>query len=886
MPKENGKKLNAFLGAWVTAAGRHAAAVVAAALIFSALVLYYLFTGHLGIITDDANLLSGRLHYLQVQRAFNRAFPQLNDTIVMVIDGQTPDLAIDAREKLAARLVTQKKLFTSVYVPGGEAFFQKNGLLYLSVSDLQSLTDHLATVQPLLAELIRHDNLKGLFDLLSQAVKAHQDGQKIDLQPVFSKIADAAAALLANRFYRLSWIELMNGHALKKASRRQFMIVQTVPDYSSLLPGRRAMHAIRKTVKALHLDSAHGVQVRLTGSVAMAFEEFQSVMRGAKLAGILSFVMVGIVIFIGLRSPKMVLATVITLLVGLIWTAGFAALAVGHLNMISVAFAVLFIGLGVDYAIHFCLRYRELLQSGENPVPAMRQTAESVGSSLVLCAVTTAIGFFAFIPTDFSGVGELGLISGCGMFIGLAATLTLLPALFSVLRFDLPPAPSATAVPDKQSLLGFFCTHAKAVKIGALLAAVGAAILLPQIRFDRNPLDLRNPASESVATFRQLLKQSDNSPWSLKVLAANEAQAESIIRRVKGLKSVKRAICINAFVPPNQSQKLNIIDDLSYIAGPVITEAAPRQKDPGDAARIQALQDFLRRITAKSTLRESHKDPATARLADLLEQLLQRIENADDTAAHHLLRRFEISVLGSLPGRLKALRLSLDASAFGVKDLPHDLLQRWISANGAYRVEIFPRGDMADRDIRINFIQAVRARVPQATGYPVVIYEGGKVVARSFLQAFGYSLAAITLLLLWIMPQKRDAMLVLALLMLAGILTGGCMVILHIPLNFANIIALPLILGIGVDNGIHIVHRFRATGSRTPALLQSSTIRGVVFSALTTVCSFGNLALSPHPGMASMGKLLTIGILASLVCTLVVLPALLQNSRTPDPVAY
>ena len=878
MPPENRKKIDAFLGAWVTAAGRHGAAVVVSALILSALVLYYLFTGHLGIITNDADLLSGRLHYLQVKRAFNRAFPQLTNNIVIVIDGQTPDLAIDAREKLAARLVSQKNLFASVYVPGGETFFKKNGLLYLSVNDLQNLADHLATVQPLLAELIRHDNLKGLFSLLQQAVKADRDAQGIDLEPVFSRIADAAAALLAKRFYRLSWIALMNGRSLKQANRRQFIIVQTIPDYSSLLPGRRAMHAIRKTVRTLHLDSSHGVRVRLTGSVAMAFEELQSVMRGAKLAGILSFVMVGIVIFIGLRSPKMVLATVLTLLAGLIWTAGFAALAVGHLNMISAAFAVLFIGLGVDYAIHFCLRYRELLQSGESAVPAMRRTAESVGSSLVLCALTTAIGFFAFIPTDFSGVAELGLISGGGMFIGLAATLTLLPALFSVLRFDLPPA-AAAAAPARRSPLAFFTAHAKAVGIGALIAAAGAAALLPQVRFDQNPLNLRDPASESVATFRELLK-SDNSPWSLKLLATNEKQAENIIRRVKGLKTVKRAIFINDFVPSNQNEKLDIIEDLSFIAGPVITEAPPHQTDPGDAARILALQNFLKSLAGHGHALRSR--PAAARLADLLTRIVRHLENADRVAAHRLLRRFEASLLGSLPGRLVALRLSLQASAFGVKDLPPDFLQRWKSPSGAYRVEIFPRGDMANRRTRIRFIRAVTARVPQATGYPVVIYEGGKVVARSFLQAFAYSLSAIALLLLWIMPQRRDAMLVLAVLLMAGILTGGCMAILHIPLNFANIIALPLILGIGVDNGIHIVHRFRAAGSRTPALLQSSTIRGVVFSALTTICSFGNLAVSPHPGMASMGQLLSIGILASLACTLVVLPALLEDSRKPE----
>ncbi len=879
------ENLGRALGAWVSFVGRRAWLVLALALLFSTATLRYTI-GHLGMITSTADMLSPDLHFLKLHRTFMKAFPQLKDTIVVVIDGRTPDLAEDARRRLAEALRRNKEVFKSVYVPGDGPFFRRNGLLYLSADELEKLADRIAAIQPLLAELVRRPDVEGFFSLLSEALDAPGHGQEIDLAPVFKPLSEALQSVLTGRFYRLSWMELMDGDGRGVDNRKRvFIILQPRLDYSRLLPGKIAMQTVRHTAAALGMDRAHGLRVRLTGDIAMEFEELQSVTRGAKLAGLLSLVMVGIVLFAGLRSFKLVAAALVTLLFGLVWTAGFAALAVGHLNMISVAFAVLFIGLAVDFAIHFCLRSRELLLGGRPLGEALPETARDVGASLVLCAVTTAIGFFAFIPTAFSGVAELGLISGTGMFIGLATSLTVLPALLTVMRFHVRPrSGGAPRGMRRPGLLAVVMGRPRLVRMLALLAALGAIALLPGVHYDRNPLNLRDPSSESVAAFRQLLAQHDHSPWSLRVLAPDRKAAEKVAARLAPVRQVKAVVTIDDFIPGDQRDKMDLIEDIAYMVGDSLAPGHPPEKPP-PAQALAAMKKFDRRLNDWVADGDAATEAtgAARALAHDLKRFLDRMALADTNQRTQLLDRLSASLLASLPGRLRSLQTSLEASPFGIRDLPPDLVRRWVTPDGHYRVEILPRGDLNHRRTMLDFIAAVRRVEPDAIGYPVIIYESGKVVAGAFKEAFALSLAAIVLLLLVLMPKKSDALLVLLPLTLSALFTGACMALFGLSLNFANIIALPLILGIGVDNGIHMVHRYHTIGRDPYALLHSSTVRGIVFATLTTICSFGNLALSPHLGMASMGKLLTIGIGASLLSTLLILPAFFPKTPVEAP---
>jgi len=848
--------------------------------------LLYYTANNLGINTDTAEMLSETLPFRRNYEAFKTAFPQYDDALLIVIDADTPELAQDASKSLAAQLENRPNLFSLVYLPGGDSFFEKQGLMYLSAAELQDLADNLAQIQPFLGRLTRDQTLRGLFSMLTAGMGAVMKGEEIDVTPIFNRIQQAIEASIEQYQYRLSWQELMLGTNATPDHRRGFILTKPHLDYRKPFPAEAAMKEVRRLAKNLHLTEENGVRVRLTGDAALEYEELLSVTRGAGIAGILALIMVGIVLFLGLRSVRLLLATLITLIMGLIWTASFAAAVVGHLNLISVAFAVLYIGLSVDYAIHFCLRYKELIQQAVPHSAALEQTARDIGNSLALCSITTAIGFYAFIPTVFEGVAELGLISGTGMFISLVANLTILPALLSLMVLTPDTLP---AKPQRKGLAAKFLAipnqNARFIRITALVLGLGSILLLPHVTFDSNPMNLRDPGSESVVTFKELLSQSKNSPWTLTVLASNSIDAERFASNLSELESVDMSLTLDKFVPTDQEEKLAIIEEIELMVGPELLQNS-NEPPPAAKEQIASLQDFS--AVLEKYLKTTPTAPLSKgarRLHDTLDRFLSGLSTQDPAMQEQTLGDLQTSLLGSLPARLDALATSLEAGEITKDDLPEDLVEHWVSKDALYRVAVFPRENLSDPEAMRRFVAAVRTVAPDAIGFPVIYLEAGDAVVEAFKQAFLMAFIAVTVLLLILLRPMSDTLLVLLPLLLAGGLTGAASVVGAIPFNFANVIALPLLLGIGVDSGIHMVHRMRAAPPASGLMLETSTARAVLYSSLTTICSFGNLAVSPHRGMASMGALLTIGIGFTLICTLLVLPALMvagKQSRVGD----
>ena len=418
---------------WVDSVRRHALLVVFITLLTTAGVLTYTIN-HFRIDTELTEMISDRLPYRKLEREFQRAFPQLANTIVVVIDAETPEAARLQRKRMAERLKEEVGLFKRVYLPGGGEFFERNGLLYLSVSDLQELADNLAEAQPLLGFISRDLSLRGLFSVLEKIVSQEGNREQRDrLVPLFDRLSKAFESAASNRPYQLSWQELIVGKEAAKEMSRQFIILEPVVEDDSLAPGEAALEAVQHIRDELGLHGANGVTVRLTGDIVLNYENLLTVKSGMGLITLVSFVLVAIALAIGLGSGRLVFASLVTLLVGLAWTLGFAIAFIGHLNLVSVSFAVLFIGLGIDYGIQFCLRYREERVSGLGHDEAIVKTAKGLGVSLRLCSVAAAIGFYSFLPTAYTGVSELGLIAGTGMLINLFATLTVLPALVTLM---------------------------------------------------------------------------------------------------------------------------------------------------------------------------------------------------------------------------------------------------------------------------------------------------------------------------------------------------------------------------------------------------------------------------------------------------------------------
>tara|TARA_Y100000588_G_scaffold356631_1_gene413103 strand:- start:1632 stop:4286 length:2655 start_codon:yes stop_codon:yes gene_type:complete len=832
---------------------------------------------HFAINTNTEEMLSEKLPWRMTFSDYKNDFPYFSDTIVIVIDGATPDTAKDAAAQLAERLRKTKSLVRSVYYPSGDYFLRRHQLLYASYDDLESLTDKLSEAQPFLARLSRNRSSASLFDLLNDGINASLRGEAIDIASAVEQIAFAIDQLNGGNNIPMSWQALIMGDDADRKSgipriNREIIIIQPTLDFSALLPAEPVINVIKEQIADLKLDRQHGFNVRLTGPAALSYDELTSVITGSQDAALLALIMIISCLLIGLRSLSLVIATLISLLVGLIFTAGFAIAWVGTLNMISIAFAVLYVGLGVDFAIHICLRYREMLRNttSEN---ALHKASQHVGLSLILCAMTTAIGFFSFIPTAYQGVAELGLIAGCGMLVSLIVSIGLLPALLHVL--PTPKIPSRTAnFPDGFS--AFPRENAKAVLAVATVLWCLAALCIPLVQFDVDPINLNDQTAESVVTYRALRNNPETSPTPVAAVVDSHTIARDLIDHLKALPEVSTVRFIESFIPDNQDKKLALIDDLALLLGPDLELSPEPVLD--DSLTLNSIQTLLNtlRITTKQS-NQSELSSSARLLMQALTQYHLSIKSAGTAERARTLQTLEQKLLGSFDGRLIQLRDSLSPEPIATTSLPKDIRRRWLSDNGHYRIEAYPAGDIGTTQEMKLFVAAARTVLgDRATGTPVINLAASNAVKLAFIEAFSYAFIVITLLLWLILRSIKEVSVVLSPLVLAGLLTSATSVVLAIPFNFANIIALPLLLGIGVDSALHILHRYKTALPPNGNLLQTSTARAVFFSALTTTVSFGNLAGSAHAGTASMGVMLTIGVVSTLTCTLLVLPALLQ----------
>ncbi len=849
---------------------RYALAVVLALVLLTCAAFQYTVS-NIGINTDTGDMIAEDLAWRQDYLRYKQAFPQYSNLIAIVIDAPTPDQVQDAALALSTALQENTTQFEWVSAGANDPFFRQQGLLYLDIDELESLADQLAEMQPFMARLQADPSLRGLFQLLTEALDASNDSDNIDLEKIFTAISETLGQRNESGTPPMSWQALLSSREIQTSDLRTVLLAKPVLDFNQLLPGKDALFAVRDTVKRLGLEN-NGLQVRLTGSIALSYEELDTVSRGAQQAGLLSLLMVAVVLIIGLRSLWLVTATLVSLISGLILTACFAALVIGELNMISVAFAVLYIGLGADFAIHYCLRYREFIRHGLEKTRALDATSMDVGSALTLCAFTTAIGFFAFIPTAYRGVAELGLISGTGMFISLTLSLSLLPALLRLM----PDIQVAAQRPISTGILRWPQQHGLLIKRLSMLLACVAVLVLPMLSFDHNPLNLQDQTTESVQTFHDLMADADTAPWSMVTLVDTEQQATALTEQLEQLTTVAEVIRLKDFVPQNQEDKAYVLEDLRFSLGemPGAGKPDPSIKTDEQLAALASFRDAL----------SDYADNPTPRLLTALNSLLAGLDNLQPDTRSAAIQSLQDNLLKSLPGRLNNLAVSLQAEPFGIEDIPQRISQRWISDQQQIRLEIRPAEDLNNNVEMERFVNEVLSIAPHATDTPVIHVRSSEAVVTAFKQAFSYALIVIALLLVFLLDKKRDVLLVLYPLLLAGALTGAVSILLDMPMNFANIIALPLLLGIGVDSGIHIVHRYRFAPPRDGNLLGTSTARGVLFSALTTVCSFGNLAISPHTGTASMGMILTIGLVFTLISTLLVLPALLSLSdNKPSP---
>ncbi|OOG45549.1 MMPL family transporter [Rhodanobacter sp. C01] len=848
----------------VDASRQHAMAVVLAFTALTAVCTCYA-AGHLGIDSDTDHMFATGLPWRQHQLAFDREFPQFDDLLVAVVRGATPEETDQAAAALATTLRADRQHFHDVTRPDADPFFRHEGLLLLDPDDLAKLLDSLMAAQPLLGPLASDPSARGLL----QGVSLMAEGVRIehaDLSAYSAALRELQQVLehaAAGQPQPLSWQSLLGSDVTRQTDNMRLLLMHPVLEANSLQPGLAATQSLEHASAALPGVRSGRVRVNYTGSVALSDVQFGALTEGIVGSTLVSLALLALWLYLALRSWRLIAPVLLTLLAGLALTLGFAALAIGTLNLISVAFAVLFVGLAVDFAIQFAVRLRDERLHQPALADALNGTTRAAGAQIAVAAVAIACGFLAFAPTAFVGVAELGLIAGVGMGLALLCTLTLLPALLWL--FQPRDQQRELALPFGKTCDALLQRHRRIVLAVFAVLAVTGTVATVRMPFDANPLHTQDPDSEPMRTLRSLADNPVTNPFNIDIMATDLARARELGDRLAHLPEVASVISGATFVPAKQQAQL---DQLEQAQDLLLPSLDPEGNAPPvtPAALREAVAD-----THDAIVRAGANLPADSPLRGI-DHALQQLGNAPDArllAMNEAVTRF-------LPDELASLRDALNAAPITRQNLPASIRRDWFAADGQVHLQVSPTAAAHDTAGLRRFVDAVQAIAPDAGGSAVTTITSADTIMHAFRQAAVLATLAIAVVLLIALRHLRDTGIVLLTLSMSALLTALLALLAGMAINYANIIALPLLLGVGVSFNVYFVMNWRA-GMRS--FVGSASARAVLFSALTTGTAFGSLALSHDRGMASMGSLLLLSLVAVLLATFVFLPALLYTVK-------
>ncbi|MBW2386167.1 MAG: MMPL family transporter [Deltaproteobacteria bacterium] len=817
--------------------------------------------------SDNTKLVRQDTPFREDYHDFLDSFPQFRDTTLIVLTGESVDVVSDAQELLAAALGERNDLVSYLYAAGTDPYFEDHAFLYLDEEELEDAIERLARAQPALAALTEDPSLRGLFGELELGIENVSEGDEPPrgMIRMSKRVSDIGESMLAGRPRALAWSDEFFD---EEETVYRLIVVRGLEDFDVAAPAERLLSEIRRTATELYLTPENGVRIRLTGMIPLAHEELATVRTGLALAGALSAVLLVVILGFGLRSLRIIVATMVALLASLAWTTAYAMATVGEFNTISAAFAILLLGLGVDFGVHIGLRYEEETYRGLSVSAALDRATAGTGGAISLCALTSAIGFASFIPTEYRGLAALGAIAGGGMLFSLIASFTLFPAVLALMG---PPSHYARAGENEGlRVRDWIARHAATIVLSAgVLAIVATFIDVRYLTFDFSTLAMKDPDGEGMVTLRELHEQEIVTDYSLTVLAPDREAAEALAVELGALEEVTEARAPSYFVPSAQADKLLMLEDAAFFLEGVLYPE-PAIEPPTDAERLASfatLREAIRTLPQNAGGAALHA--SMRRLADLLDAVL------NDPDSERRARELEALMIDGLAERMEWLRRAMSVETVGFDDLPASLRERLIDIEGRHSVVALPSGDMSDAMELRGFVDAVASIAPHAAGRPSVESGIGEIVVRSFRLAIGLAFVAILAILIVSLRSVVDALMVLMPIILAALVTITMGILFDVPFTMANVVAIPLILGLGVDSGIHVFMRYRQDGAFVD-MMSSSTPRAVLLSALTTLAAFASLSLSPHPGISGLGLLLSISVIALLYCTLIVLPAMIE----------
>ena len=867
-------------------------------------VLAALYTANnLGIQASQSDLISPQEQLIQIARQFHD-FEQL-DSFIVVIEGPETR-ALEFLKRLAPRIEADRRNFAQVFYRIDPEALKPWLLLYLDGQDLRRLRDKLAENKRFLQEISRLPTLENFFaqlnhelssrvvdELFTGFLEDHREGGE-PLDPAFliRVLEEIKRSLAGQGPFNSPWEALFSERVAGDTSREGYFwtadkrcllaFVTPVRLANDFTGTKRSLAALRKAVAEVRADYPD-LMAGVTGPEALNADQMSAAMTDMELATVLSLAGLTVLFIIFRRSIRRPVFEMITLVVALTWCFGLTTLAVGHLNILSITFAPLILGLGIDNGAHWFARYQEAEQSGHfsSKEELLRVTMERIGPGILLAGTSLAISFVPLALTGFKGLAELGVICGLGMLVMTIGTLIILPTLIMV--FDRPFRGRWRTVhaPQARPLLPLTRRRSVIILAGAAVALALSAWQAAAVRFDLNMLHLQSPQVESVIWENRLLAGSGLSSIFGEMLAPSLEELRTLSAALKSLPTVERLESIDNILPRDQEAKRILIEKLRPVLRGV--EIAP---PPDREVEIAALKEILGRIRFKMLDAREADQKLRGQMAEargLIDNIRRMLDQGSPEKVQRTLDRFESDLRADLTDKVKLLQANIQSGPLTVAQLPPALRERFVSPDGRFLVKIFPRGDAWEPRFLERFVRELRSVSPEVAGDPVTLSVFTREFRNSTIFAALFSIVFMFLFLLFMLREFKAALLALFPLLAGTVWTFGLMRPLGIDLNLANGIFLLLITGAGVEYGIIIVHRWRQERHRgkDAAALPAATGWGVVLAGLTTTFGFGTLMISSHRGIFSLGMLTAIGSLVVLAAAVIILPAILEVMERP-----
>ncbi len=835
--------------------------------------------------TNRNDLVGADKKYHQNFLRFKKEFPAQDDLVVVV---ESESIARNRQfvERLGAKLELETNLFVDVFYKGDLKMMGPKALLFVPEADLKELHQALNDYRPFIQQFSQASNLASLFGLVNtqfrtakQETNAANDSL-IKALPALRRLIEEGTDILKRPGTPPSpGVNALFG-AGAEAEKASYITFANGKIYLVTARARReevnadAVARIRELIASTQVE-VPGVNVGLTGEPVLEVDEMDQSQRDSTIASIVSLVGCALIFIYGYKSTGRPLKAVFALIIGLGYTMGFTTLTVGHLNILTITFVPILIGLAIDFGVHLITRYEEELRNGRSELESMELAMVNTGQGIFTGALTTATAFLAMGLTDFRGIQEMGIICGGGLLVCLVPMMTLLPVL--LLRGKQNVIDHASHPVDRRDKLERLWLDRPWTVTGVTLALSGIAVLGGlRVKFDYNLLNMQSAGLPAVEFEEKLIRSSDKSVLFGAVVANSLAEAKQLEARLTALPGVSSIDSMAKFIGDDQTSKLRTVTRIKAETGSIRFAPVDRELiHAEDLSRTMwSLQGYLG--LALGSVGDSDKS-LSLELASLRKAIADfRKGLLDETNPERLTRatEFQTALFDDLHATFRSLREQDDSAPLGVDDLPHSLRSRFVGVTGKHLLMVYPRTNVWDRAPQAEFVRQLRSIDENATGTPVQLYEYTSLLRSSYEKAAWYAIAAISLMVFFHFKSPTCVILSLIPVGVGFFWMVGFMGWRGIDFNPANIMTLPLVVGIGVTNGIHILNRFAE--ERDPGILGKSTGKAVLVSGLTTIAGFGSLVIAQHRGISSLGFTMAVGVTTCMVVGLTFLPALLK----------